>query len=572
VKALLLLLRLKWRGTWRRQLRRLRTPKGAILTVLGIGLFGLWFASIAWSFLSGGAREPEPARLEPRVAAAALVLFLLSLTSALSHRGLYLPRDEIERLFSAPVTRGELVRYRLFASSLRSALGSVVVALAAMRRMPSPPLAFAGIVLGMQTLPIFHQLVAIVLGGLEKRLAEVLRRLGKALFLTVFLAVGLLLYLMFAHRNPEELPLLGPPLEALSGRSGDPLDHELLRAIETPLVPWVRMITADSLAAFLPWFGACLALWLLLLETCARLPLDFRELSLETSASIAARIRRARRGGGAAAGRISTRAAGWRVPWFFGRSPAGAIAWRKTASIVRKAKGTFWVSSLVLVFITALSTFVTGSDAARDETLEGLVTGAAPLLLIAFFGTLYLCAGLRFDFRDELERMIVIRAWPVPAARIFAAMLAPEAALVSALLVGAVCLRAVLAEELHPLLPAIVLLQPLVVFAWIALDNAVFLVAPSRIVPGQEGALQNAGRGLILVLARFFLFVVIFVLGAAAAGLSWWLAHDLFGWQRTPAIAAAFFALWAAIAAVDLGLVLAGGEVLRRFDVARDRG
>jgi hypothetical protein len=44
--ALRLLARRKLRGTARRQLRRLKTPKGAILTGLGVVLFCLWIGSI----------------------------------------------------------------------------------------------------------------------------------------------------------------------------------------------------------------------------------------------------------------------------------------------------------------------------------------------------------------------------------------------------------------------------------------------------------------------------------------------------------------------------------------------
>ena len=46
--ALRKLLRLKLRGTLRRTWRRVRSPRGAILTLLGVGLVALWvFAIVA---------------------------------------------------------------------------------------------------------------------------------------------------------------------------------------------------------------------------------------------------------------------------------------------------------------------------------------------------------------------------------------------------------------------------------------------------------------------------------------------------------------------------------------------
>ena len=94
--ALMLLLRLKLGGLVRRQWRRLRTPKGFALTAVGLAAFGAWFASLAVSF----ARPPQalgPAEAELRVRAFGALLVLISLSTALTNRGLYLPKTEIER-------------------------------------------------------------------------------------------------------------------------------------------------------------------------------------------------------------------------------------------------------------------------------------------------------------------------------------------------------------------------------------------------------------------------------------------------------------------------------------------
>ena len=343
---------------------------------------------------------------------------------------------------------------------------------------------------------------------------------------------------------------------------GDPLTHPALAFVTAPFTPWARMIAATTPGVFLAWFALCVGLALVLIETTARLPIDYRQLSLETSASVAARIRRVRRGGGAAAGRVSRRAAGWSVPWLFGRGSAGAVAWRKTAAMLRKAKGTLWVSTLVLAFVTVLSKVI------PDEGDRAIV---APLL-VAGFGTIYLCAGLRFDFRDDLDRMEVIKTWPVAPNRLFFAMLLPEVGLVSALLMIAVLLRAALAGSFHPVTIAVVGLLPLGVFAWVALDNAVYLFAPIRFVPGQEGALQNAGRGLLLMLVRMVLLAVIVVIAIAALLAVKLVAESLLGWSRTAVMVVGVLALWTTVLAVDGVLVWVGGKLLRRFDVARDRG
>src|SRR6185295_14273765 len=73
-----------------------------------------------------------------QVRAFGLVLVLLTLATALSNRGLYLPRSEIERLFSAPLARADLVRYRLVAGGMRSLVGGLVLGAFSARRMPVP--------------------------------------------------------------------------------------------------------------------------------------------------------------------------------------------------------------------------------------------------------------------------------------------------------------------------------------------------------------------------------------------------------------------------------------------------
>lgn len=561
--ALVLLLRLKLRGLVRRQWRRLRTPKGFVLTAIGLCAFGVWFASLAFSFT----RAPEPLgpeAAELRVRAFGLLLLLISLSTALTNRGLYLPRSEIERLFSSPVSRADLVRYRLLANGLRNLLGGVVLGLFGARRMPEPALAFVGILLAMQTLPVLNQILAIALGGLERRAAEVLRRGGSLLLAGGVLLLAGLAFLLVGGHSLESIPLAGPWLAAVLARDADPFAHPLFAYLTLPLTPWARMIAAESLGAFWPWFLACLLAQAVFVELCARVPIDFRELSLQTSARAAARVARLRRGGGVAATRASRAAAHWRIPWLFGHGPVGAIAWRKCAGMARKAKGAFWVALIALVFITFFASQVVSGPAEE----QALFTPG----LIGLLGTVYLCSGLRFDFREELERMDVIRAWPLAPRQVFLATLLPEVVLVSLLVMATVVLQALFTQGASLLLLGVLVCLPFFVFTWVALDNMVFLVAPVRFVPGQDGFVQNAGRRMIqasLLLVLFLVFTACGGLGFTAGYLG---VANVLGGSENAARAGGIAVLVAVLAGGDALLVLAGGAVLRRFDVARDRG
>ena len=122
--ALWLLARRKLVGMLRRQLARLKTPAGMLLAVLGIGLFGLWVVAVQFRpGITEVARDP--AELASLVRLGGLFLVLFTIGSSITHRGLFLPQEEIERLFSAPVSRPDIVRYRLVVGIGRARVASV---------------------------------------------------------------------------------------------------------------------------------------------------------------------------------------------------------------------------------------------------------------------------------------------------------------------------------------------------------------------------------------------------------------------------------------------------------------
>jgi hypothetical protein len=553
---------LKVRGGLRKQLRRARSVRGAALGTLGILLFGLWFASLLVPTFLQPSRPADPEDIELGVTLGGLVLGLLAVTGALSSAGLYLPREEIERLFSAPIARSDLVRYRLAIGVLRGLFGGAVLGFVTLRRLPSGLFGFAGVMLAVQTLPLVAQTVSLLSGALERRLAERLARARKVLLLLVLLLGLPILILALTGLEPRELPIVGKLLAALGAESEAWREHPVMRVLRGLFAPWAHTIGARSWAEFAPWFGLCALLWLALFELAARLPIDFRELSLDGAARIAARFARLRRGGGAAAAQAEL-GRGWRVPWLFGRGPFGAVAWRKSAAIVRKAKGAAWLAAIVLALLVALSAVQ------RVQPMRGFE--AWPELFMLLLGTAYLCGGLRFDFRQELERMEEIKAWPLQPWHLFLAMILPEVALVSILLGAALATRLAILGVDHPLQVLLLCALPLFVLAYAAIDNAAWLLFPVRVVAGQDGALQNAGRGMTMMLVRSLVLALALGL-AAGAGLLVWKAGEMLSASDVPRWVAAGACAWGVLLLMDVAALLLGGWVLRRFDVARDRG
>jgi len=567
--ALRTLLWLKARGAVRAQFRKLRRPTAWIFLLVGLGLVSFWYLSI-FSLGSFGRRGPPQPSGALFAASQCMMLLLTAMTvvSAFSHRGLYLPKEEIELCFSAPVRRSDLIRYRLLVNLLRSLLAGLVLGMISALRMPAPGFAFLGAMTAVATIPVVGQAAAILLGGTENQLAKAaqklpLRGLGVVLALVLVALLGWALYGDddFLPELSGEFPMSGSPLERLAG-------HPLARIVLAPFTPWAAAMTARDVASFLPWFGVCLAIWYAAFELTARIPVDFRELSLATSADVARRIQRARRGFvGASAGEAARGRFGRSVPWLFGRGPFGAVAWLKLGQIVRKARGTLLVSALIVVLITTMTTMIVDEAAGANVYVRSL--GGAGLL--AGVGTLYLCLGLRFDFRADLELMSSIKTWPLPPRRLFLATILPEVALVTALLWTAVLVRAVWTGTLLPDLWLVLALQPLVTFTWAAIDNTVFLFSPVRYNPGQEGALQHIGRSILLLGLRGIVFGLVLGLAAAPITLLVWWGNEA-GWSVRAILAGSGAVLAVVLLIASVLLTLAGGTMLRRFDVARDRG
>ena len=126
------------------------------------------------------------------------MLTVMTLVGALSYRGLYLPRDEIERLLSAPVARADIIRYRLFANLGRSIFFALVMSFLAAPRMRVFGFAFLGTFMATATLPLLGQATSLVCGGAENWLGRAAARVPASLLRVVAgIGAGILIVPLF---------------------------------------------------------------------------------------------------------------------------------------------------------------------------------------------------------------------------------------------------------------------------------------------------------------------------------------------------------------------------------------
>ena len=90
----------------------------------------------------------------------------LTVVGAFNHRGLYLPKEEIELAFSSPISRGDLIRYRLFVNLGKSLFAGILFGLATAAKLPGHAFAFVGVFVTMLSIPVLHELGALSFGVL----------------------------------------------------------------------------------------------------------------------------------------------------------------------------------------------------------------------------------------------------------------------------------------------------------------------------------------------------------------------------------------------------------------------
>lgn len=533
--------RLRLRGSLRVQWKRLRTLKGFLgALVLGL-LVSTWILGILLqegTHLAGLDRESQKGM-------ASLLLggfLVIALVNGIAHRGVYLPPEECDRLLAAPITRADLVRYRLRGMLQKTLPFALLLGLLASRHMPAPHLAWLPSALGILVLPIAAQALALVLaaeggwaGAMAARIPLSLLRLA---ILPVALGIPLLL-VDFTEYAPLQF-------------GGDGAVSKWLAApwlpwVVLPLWPITEAMIAPDLGSLLPWLAASGGLLLLGFEATARLPVDFRAATLDTSRELTARLQQVRSGGMAAMG--TDRGAARRgMPRWAGHGPAGAVLWLRSIELLRRAGRVVGVAAMQLTLSLLIGVFL------FPEVERGGV-------LVLGLATFQLSTTIRGDLRGDLDRIESVKGWPLAAHHTFLASILPGSLLVGGLVASTLILRGALTGGLTSLDFLLACAAPALALTWAAVENLVFLLRPVRLAPGDATASHGVSRIAMQTVANLLLVGVVvapavlayvFTLvwlgdGALAEGVAW-LVASLLG-----------FALLGA-------LVLLGGWALRRLD------
>lgn len=539
----------------RRRLERLRQPKYLIGFCIGL----LYFYWLIFRPSGSGAVHPYDSAIpaswhlgEAFAVVGLVVMMLLTWVFGRAETPFTFQLAETDFLFTAPLTRPQLLRFRLVRSQLALLVSAVFSVLVFSRGHFHAGLLLrvAGVWLLYLTLQLHNAGAALVRASLSQQgVTGVKRRL-------VSLAVlgGLLAALWLGLRTTVPEVVAGWQESAAQGAAVlvRALHHGVLGVALWPFFAVVGPLLASGAAEFAMRLPAALAVVAVHFLWVMRSTLAFEEAAVEHANRVARRLEAMRHGRADLPARPGTGGAPRTLVRLAPTGPpAGAIVWKNVTGALRefRPRTLLLLGLLVFVFGTALS----GREGPAGPGLVAVLSLAVAGVVL-LFGPL----ALRYDLRRDLELLDVLKTWPVRSRDLIAAQVLAPALLISAVVCLGLCgaFAASLADAALPpmgeriaYLVAALAAVPPVVLVLLLVQNAAVLLFPAWTTIGPERATGFEAMGQrILIFAGTACALCIAVLPAAlVGGLAGIVAHAAGGGRAWTAAA------WSVTGAAMLG-------------------
>lgn len=565
VGAFLYLTVCSFKNRLRRRLQRLREPRYLVGLLVGLAYFYLVFFR-----RRGRRRAAGEVTAAAMGAAAAPLQFLGSLflfASAVvawvwpsSRPPLPFSRAEVQFLFTAPVTRRQLVHFMLWRSQLAILFGSAIATLVLRPgSFTGGWTLLVGIWVVLMTLRLHLLGVALRRLSVASHGAAGLARQWLPLA-AVLGAVGVLAWSVAAAwpslRALTDGPGVFAAVQAITAQGA-------ARVVLWPFAALVRLPLAASAGEFLAALPAAALLLALNYAWVLRSDAAFEEASAEYAerqANARAAPRAVAKGAGATP-----------FPLAPDGRPEPAILWKNLILVGRymSLRNVLWLLPLLILLAVA----------ARGSAGQGVaaVMGAAapPLAAIA---VLLGPQMLRNDLRQDLARLPLLKTWPVSgAALIRGEVLAPTViatsfawlALLLAFVLGAGERAggawAALGEYRPSIFAAAFILAPAVVAAQVVAHNGLAVLFPAWVAIGATRArgIDAVGQRMLLLAGMLFTLLVSLLPGVAAAAAFAVVVYLLAG----TVLVAAPAMLAALVVAAECWVAIEGlGRILDRTD------
>lgn len=534
--ALWILLRLHFRGVMRRMVRGVGTPRGIVFLLLGILVVFSWIAPTIYGAVKMRRADPQIVRT---VAPFAILGFCLgNLAASFGENAVAFTAAEVDFLFPGPFSRRSLLAFKIIKSALGTTFTSLIFMILMLRYSAGWLACFVGIWLTIQFMQLFAMAVVMVGQTVGERVYSAARR--GVVLTVVAIAVIAAAPKLAAGVQHRPVELMRQVHATLAGR-----------ILLGPFDVFGRTITAGNLFPGLAgWAGLALMIDLLMVAIVIGLDANYLETAAAVSQRRYERTRRARRGGIGVMG--SRSGAGLRLrtlPWLGG---AGPVAWRQLLTALRSSRGVL----ILLAIVTAASAMIVLTHHGDKSSNLGSMVGAGIWMNLLFV------TMLRFDFRDDLDRMDLLRSLPIrPAAIAAAELIAPVLVLT---LMQAIVFAAIALAGVAPwpyVLAAAAFTVPFNLLL-AGIENLLFLMFPLRAAGLIAGDMQMFGRQMVVFFCKFLLLVT-GLAAAAAVGTIGYILGDK-SWPAFSAVA------WVALWFVAMGTIPLLARAYTRFDPSVD--
>lgn len=530
--ALWMLMRLQVRAALRRMWQLTKTWKGRFILLVGFVMFGFWLlGSFVGTRTSGGITTSS---LRGFGSLGLASLWFISLVFTRPEGGVVFRPAEVEFLFPAPISRRQLLLYRIICNSLISLPTAIIFSMFFARNTPMWLGAFLGIWLAFQLLSVSQMAWQLICGIAQQTFIA----RSRGLILTL-LAIGIAVAAIFGLQGSRL------SVESLKDLAETPVARVLL----TPFQPYSATMAANGLGALAINGGIALAINLAIIALILRLDGNFMEASVNASQRLAQHMSKARRGVGTfSQGNKSLR--GLQIPMLPRLGGAGPIAWHQFTGFLRSAG-----SMALLLTITSVS--VSWPLLLSQKSLS--IERALPVLVM--LSIVVLPQFVRYDFRAEVDRMPVLKSLPLnPYAVVVGELITPI------LVVGCAQLGLLTVLFFIGSTPAWIIISiaafvlPVDLITY-EVENFLFLLIPFREQHSRQGITAIARVSLTMML-KFALMGVMAGLSAGIGGLVYYLTQNRF---------VALSIAWALAMLTSVAFLPAIVWAFKRFDPSSDR-
>jgi len=523
------------RNRLRVRLQRLREPRYLIGAIVGVAYFYFsFFARFRVSRASTARRNARQAQLPASVAAlmasgpalAGLALMVVTAASWIMpfESGLLEFSDaEIQFLFPAPVSRRQLLVYRMLRSQIGMLFGAVLVGFVS-------PTGFTGLSRLRMSIATWVLLVTGKIYFTGVTLARVRLRSRDARSRRIaWLPIGIMTVALAVVgtaivREYLQAPPTGPGDALLL------LGRVSLRG-RPHIVLWPFMAVARPLFSAWPQpYLAALAWAVLVLCAITAWVLKSDEAFQEAAADVAERRSHEPTKNGAAS--YTVRSTGWTLDPV-GR-PEIAFAWKAAIQTLRMVD----TRSLARVGAILVTLTVVAVSLGRANGLASIL--GAFSLVGTLFAILMAPQVLRIDMRQDLRHLELLKTWPVKASAVVRGQLLWPGALMTVgawtMLAVAMCLSGTILTKVTFGWrmgggTALAILAPSLVFSQLTIHNAVALMFPAWVPLGNQRprGLDAMGQRLIMLGGTWLLLILSAVPGALAGGIVWFALGQFIG-------------------------------------------